>query len=71
MNKKVYLLCIIVFLFLLIIPFIGIVPINWQAILKKTYSGFIFWQLRVPRTILGFVSGSILALSGLVCQNLF
>jgi iron complex transport system permease protein len=71
MNKKIYLLGIIVFLLMLLIPFLGIVPINWQTILKSNSNSFIFWQLRVPRTLLGFASGSILALSGLVCQNLF
>jgi len=71
MSKKIYLLGIVVFLLLLLLPFLGIVPINWQTILKKNSGSFIFWQLRVPRTLLGFVSGSILALSGLVCQNLF
>jgi len=71
MSKKIYLLGIVVFLLLLLLPFLGIVPVNWQTILKKNSGSFIFWQLRVPRTLLGFVSGSILALSGLVCQNLF
>jgi iron complex transport system permease protein len=71
MSKKIYLLGIVVFLLLLLLPFLGIVPINWQTILKKNSGSFIFWQLRVPRTLLGFVSGAILALSGLICQNLF
>jgi len=71
MNKRIYLLGLIVFLFVLVVPFLGIVPVNWQTIFKNNSSSFIFWQLRVPRTLLGFVSGSILALSGLVCQNLF
>lgn len=61
----------LVFLLLIIIPFLGIVPINWQTLLQKNSDSFIFWQLRVPRTILGFLAGSVLALSGLVCQNLF
>lgn len=71
MSKKILLLSIIVFLLLIVLPFLGIVPIHWQAILQKSSSSFIFWQLRVSRTLLGFVSGAILALSGLVCQNLF
>ena len=71
MNKKIYLLGIIVFLLVILIPFLGIVHVNWQTILQKNPHSFIFWQLRVPRTLLGFVSGAILALSGLICQNLF
>jgi iron complex transport system permease protein len=71
MTKKIALLCLIVFLLMICIPFLGIIPIHWQTILQKNSNSFIFWQLRVPRTLLGFVCGAILALSGLVCQNLF
>ncbi|MEI6613889.1 MAG: iron ABC transporter permease [Chrysiogenales bacterium] len=71
MSKKICLLGIFVFLLLILVPFLGIVSINWQTILKNNSNSFIFWQLRIPRTLLGFVAGGILALSGLVCQNLF
>jgi len=71
MSKKIWLLGIFVFLLLLIVPFWGIIPIDWQTILGHNPNSFVFWQLRVPRTILGFVAGAILALAGLVCQNLF
>jgi len=71
MSKKIWLLAIIVFLLMLIVPFFGIIPIHWQTIFKNNSNSFVFWQLRVPRTILGFIAGAILALSGLVCQNLF
>jgi len=71
LNKKIFWLGVAVFLLLAITPFLGIVPIHWRTILKSNSSSFIFWQLRVPRTLLGFVAGAILALSGLVCQNLF
>jgi iron complex transport system permease protein len=52
-------------------PFLGITPISLQGIFKESTNGFIFWHLRLPRTLLGYVAGAILALSGLVCQNLF
>jgi len=52
-------------------PFLGITPIDPGRIFQDSANSFIFWHLRVPRTILGFVAGAILALSGLVCQNLF
>ena len=71
MSKKVLWLGVIVLLLMLAIPFLGIVPIHWQTLFKSNSGSFVFWRLRVPRTVLGFVSGSILALSGLVCQNLF
>ncbi|MBN2400650.1 iron ABC transporter permease [candidate division KSB1 bacterium] len=71
MSKKIYVLAAIVLALMFLTPFLGIIPIHWQTIFKSNPSSFVFWQLRVPRTILGFVAGSILALSGLVCQNLF
>lgn len=71
MNKKIWLLSILIFFILVVSPFWGIVHIDWHTIFQNNSSSFIFWQLRVPRTLLGFIAGSILALSGLVCQNLF
>jgi len=71
MSKKIWVLAIIVFLLMLIIPFLGIIPVHWQTLFKNNSNSFVFWQLRIPRTLLGFVAGAILALSGLVCQNLF
>jgi iron complex transport system permease protein len=71
MSKKIIWLGAVVFVLLLIVPFLGIVSIDWQALLGRNANGFVFWQLRVPRTILGFMAGAILALSGLVCQSLF
>jgi len=71
MNKRLWLLAVIVLLLLALAPFVGIVPIDLGAIFQKNPGSFIFWQLRLPRTLLGFAAGGILALSGLVCQNLF
>lgn len=71
MNKRILLLAAAVACLLVIAPFLGIVPIDLHAIFRESPSHFIFWQLRVPRALLGFVAGAILALAGLVCQNLF
>ncbi len=71
MNKKTWGLAIFVFFVLLVSPFWGIVHIDLRSIFQDNSSSFIFWQLRVPRALLGFIAGAILALSGLVCQNLF
>lgn len=71
MNKKIWLLGILVFFILLVSPFWGIVHIDLPTIFQNNSSSFIFWQLRIPRTLLGFIAGAILSLSGLVCQNLF
>ena len=71
MNKKIGLLFLLALLLLVCTPFLGITPIDLRGIFGSSPNSFIFWHLRVPRTILGFVAGAILALSGLVCQNLF
>ncbi len=71
MNKKVWGLAVFIFFFLLVSPFLGIVHIDLRTIFQDNPGSFIFWQLRVPRVLLGFIAGAILALSGLVCQNLF
>jgi iron complex transport system permease protein len=71
MSKKIWLLALIALLLVLIIPFLGIIPVPWRELFQKSPANFVFWQMRLPRTLLGFVSGATLALSGLVCQNLF
>jgi len=71
MNKKLLLLAGLVLLLLAVTPFIGVVAIDLRGLLQKSPGSFIFWQLRLPRALLGFAAGGILALSGLVCQNLF
>jgi len=71
MNKKIWLLGLGVLILLIFSPFWGTIHLNWQTIFANDSNSFIFWHLRVPRVLLGFVAGSILALSGLICQNLF
>jgi len=56
---------------LALLAFIGIVPIDPAALFQEGSARFIFWKLRVPRTLLGFLAGSSLALAGFIFQNLF
>ena len=56
---------------LAVVPFLGIFPIRPSSIFQEGSAGFIFWQLRVPRTLLAFLSGAALALAGFIFQNLF
>jgi len=66
-----------IFIFLSIIivilsPFFGQIDISIQNIFniqKMDYQ--IFWDIRVPRTLLAFFVGGILSLSGLVFQTIF
>lgn len=71
MNKKHILVVGIGILVLLMLPFIGIIRLDLNTLLKGSQSSFIFWQIRLPRTILGFMAGSSLALAGLIFQNIF
>jgi len=70
-TRKLWLLAGAVLLALAVTPFLGIIAIDPRAVLQQGPVSFIFWQLRLPRALLGFAAGGILALSGLVCQNLF
>ena len=71
MNKRLWGLAGLVLLLLALAPFIGIIPIDLRRLFQDNPGSFIFWQLRLPRALLGFAAGGILALSGLACQNLF
>ncbi len=56
---------------LILIPFLGIIDINISKLFSDNPDSFIFWQLRLPRTIMAFIVGSSLALGGLIFQNIF
>lgn len=71
MNRKLWLVAALIVFLLAVTPFLGIVAVDPRALLQETPASFIFWQLRLPRALLGFAAGGILALAGLICQNLF
>ncbi|MCX6072797.1 MAG: iron ABC transporter permease [Campylobacterales bacterium] len=57
---------------LAISPFIGETPLNVRKILDPDAMEYLlFWDLRLPRVIVAFASGAILALGGLVFQAVF
>lgn len=62
----------VLFLILLISPFLGAVNLHLNEILNvNTLDANIFYELRLPRVLFAFFAGSILALSGLLFQTLF
>ncbi len=66
------LLWIAIMIGLMASAFVGKVPIHLNALLDMgSVDSTIFYQLRLPRVILAFLSGGILALSGLLFQTLF
>jgi iron complex transport system permease protein len=56
---------------LLVCPFIGIKTFSLQEIVSKEEFRFIFFQIRIPRTIAAFFTGGGLAVAGMVFQALF
>jgi len=58
---------------LIIAPFVGIQDISWKDLLCSHDESTmrILWDLRIPRVILGWITGATLALSGLIFQALF
>lgn len=67
-----YLLIIISLAIVIFAPFSGQIDISLANILDTSKTDYqIFWELRLPRVILAFCVGAILALSGLVFQTIF
>jgi iron complex transport system permease protein len=66
------LLYLISFLIIFVSPFLGEINIDLKDIFSlEEHLKVVFWDLRVPRTILAFFVGSILAISGLIFQIIF
>lgn len=55
----------------LIAPFVGTVPLSVSEIMHTETGQRIFWDLRLPRVLLGFLAGAGLGLGGMVFQALF
>lgn len=71
MNKKYIIVIVFGLLVLLVLPFMGVIKIDLKGLFEDNPGSFIFWQLRVPRTLLAFMVGSMLALAGMIFQNIF
>lgn len=53
-------------------PFVGVADISYAKIFEAgSADSLIFWELRLPRTLLAFFVGGALALSGMLFQTLF
>ena len=63
---------LLILIVLILSAFVGKVDIHLSALLDpNSIDSTIFYQLRLPRVLLGFLAGGILALSGLIFQTLF
>lgn len=67
-----YLFIIFSLILLLLAPFFGQIEIDMSKInLLSSMEYKLFWDLRVPRVVVAFFTGALLALSGLIFQSLF
>lgn len=65
---------VILFTTALASPFLGSVPISMNDILHlntPSPGNTIFWQIRIPRLLIGMLAGIILAVSGMAFQAMF
>ncbi len=69
-NKLVWVILLSVAL-LLAAPFAGSLAIGIGDAVRPGPLQSVFWQLRVPRVLMGFVCGALLGLCGLVSQIVF
>ncbi|TLP36291.1 FecCD family ABC transporter permease [Arcobacter arenosus] len=69
MKKIVYLLSVVL---LILSPFLGEINLDFRDILNNDSMSYtVFWDLRIPRIILAFFVGGVLALGGLIFQIVF
>ena len=54
-------------------PFVGAINVPFSALFDDPASGAarVLWELRIPRVLLGWITGSTLAVCGLMFQALF
>lgn len=73
MKNKLSLFLALSLIILAISPFIGGHLISFSEILseKNETTSYIFWQLRLPRVLLGALAGGTLAFCGMIFQGLF
>jgi iron complex transport system permease protein len=69
MNHLVYILALTL---ITLAPFFGQIPIELHNLTNPTTVDHkLFWDIRLPRVIVAFFAGAILALGGLIFQSLF
>ncbi len=67
-----YLFIILSIILLILAPFFGQIEIDVSKINEITSMEYkLFWDLRLPRVVVAFFTGALLAISGLIFQSLF
>ena len=75
-NRKIYAFLAFFVAFLAIFPWIGAEKLNFREILsfltgEWTADGMIFFQIRLPRVLMGLLAGGALAMAGAALQVIF
>jgi iron complex transport system permease protein len=73
-GKQIVLTLLVLWLAsIVLLPLLGSRPLSWQEVFAGPGSAGaqIFWQLRLPRVLLGLLAGGALALGGAAFQALF
>ncbi len=65
------LLVVFAILTLFVSPFLGMESVSLRQVISPGIESKIFWNLRVPRSVLAFLAGACLAMGGLAFQALF
>lgn len=67
-----HIILLLALILIILAPFFGQIPIELHKLNSPTTVDYkLFWDIRLPRVVLAFFAGSILALGGLVFQSLF
>ncbi|MDD5456972.1 MAG: iron ABC transporter permease [Candidatus Margulisbacteria bacterium] len=70
-SKIVIILGIISLILLLFYPLCGLHFLGFKDIIHNPEAAFIFFNYRLPRVLISFVTGAMLAISGLAFQSIF
>ena len=75
-NRKIYAFLAVFFAFLAIFPWIGSEKLSFREIFsfvvgEWTADGMIFFQIRLPRVLMGLLAGGALAMAGAALQVIF
>lgn len=69
MKKLMFILSVFI---IIVAPTIGQIDISFTNIIDKSSMPYqVFWDIRVPRVLLAFFTGAILATGGLIFQSVF
>jgi iron complex transport system permease protein len=69
--KQISILIVLALLTVMVCPFLGAIDLTPNTIINDSNARQIFLHLRLPRTILAFLAGAALSISGVVFQAVF